>query len=74
MARKYYTLLTRDLSHPVSNQWCIEFGDYDRNIVVAECDEYREQGYRPNELKIITTPDARQATINAVVAAFNKGS
>lgn len=68
MARKYYTLLARE-----HGLWVIEFGDYDKEVVQAERDEYRYIGRAARDLKIITTPDAKQKTINAVVAKFNEG-
>ncbi|MBB4000900.1 hypothetical protein [Aureimonas pseudogalii] len=68
--RTYHTLLTRDLKHPISNQWCPDFGDYDRKVVEAERDDYRDKGWAAAELRIIET-SSDQKGIDAVVAALN---
>ena len=68
MARPYYTLLVRDGSPGC--QWSPEFGDYDQDTVKAELDDWRDQGFKRSELKIIKTA-AKQADIMAKVAELN---
>lgn len=68
--RTYHTLLTRDLKHPISNQWCPDFGDYDKAVVEAERDDYRDKGWAAAELRIIETAP-NQKEIDAAVAALN---
>lgn len=68
MARKYHTLLIRDVD-PRST-WGIAFGAYDRDDVESERAEYIENGWKRRETKIITT-SAKQADIDAVVTALN---
>lgn len=65
---RYHVLLAREKS---GQPWCIEFGAYDRADVVAERLSYREQGYRPSNLKIIASNSAVQSCVNYCVAAFN---
>jgi hypothetical protein len=70
----YFTLVSRDPIAELNglpNQWVIEFGDYERETVEYERDDYRDRGYRTADLKIIRTADARQTTINAAVAQLN---
>jgi len=70
MPRKYHTLLERD---GITSPWCIAFGDYGLETVKYELEDYAT-GYRAvprKHLKVITTKDARQATIMAAVATLN---
>ena len=69
--KTYFSLLTRDLKHPISNQWGPDFGDYDRKVVEAELDDYRRQGWAAAELRIIETAPG-QKDIDAAVAALNE--
>lgn len=64
---KYYTLCVRD-GYPA--RFSPQFGDYDLETVKAERDDYKRE-HRTFNLKIITTRDARQATINAAIAKLN---
>ena len=68
--KTYFSLLTRDLSHPISNQWVPDFGDYDRKLVEAELDDYRQKGWATAELRIIETAPG-QKDIDAAVAELN---
>lgn len=61
--KKYYSLLTL-----VDDNWCIQFGDYDREVVEDERDEYKENG---ETTKIIVTNDD-QASINEKVVQLNQ--
>ena len=66
MARQYHSLLLLD-----QGQWRLEFGDYDRETVTAERDDYHQGGGYPlRDLRIITTRDS-QAAIDAAVAKLN---
>lgn len=70
----YYTLLVRDSK---SEPWEIHFGDYDRNVVSDErddwCDHYDENNKRrqKNNTLIVTTSDESMAAINAKVTELN---
>lgn len=57
--KQYHTLLIK-----YDNQWFIEFGDYDRESVEEEAEEYR------GEQKIITTSE-NQKEIDSVVNSMN---
>jgi hypothetical protein len=65
MARKYFTLCTRD-----DGGWSPQFGDYVRRVVDDERDDYRQR-VKAKDIKIITT-DGTQAAIDAAVAVLNE--
>jgi len=67
MPRKYHTLVVRDGK---ASPWGIHFGDYDRETVEQEREDGRDY-YKAGDMRIITTSDARQATIDAAVAKLN---
>lgn len=68
MPRRYFTLVVKG-----DGRWSPEFGDYDRDVVVAEVDDYRSQGYTAGRLKIIETADA-QTAIDTAVRRLNGGA
>lgn len=68
MAKPYFTLITRDND---SAPWCIEFGAYDKSDVASELLEWRDKGILRRHLRILRTPNDRQATILAAVAELN---
>lgn len=61
MATKYHTLLTLE-----NGLWCIQFGDYDKEVVKQE----KEDSYSDYKCKIITTLDD-QASVDAKVKELN---
>jgi len=61
---KYYTLLTKDAK---GDDWSIQFGDYDREVVEDE----KVDSYSDCYTKIICT-HADQQSINDAVANLNK--
>lgn len=63
--KRYYTLAVRD-----DGRWTPELGDYDRETVEYELDDYKYNGYKARDLKIITTGD-KQADINAGISKLN---
>jgi hypothetical protein len=65
--KKYHTLIARDGS---GERWGIEFGSFVRSEVEFERQDYRDQGRKASDLKIVTC-DAGQAAIDAIVAAMN---
>jgi len=67
MARKYHTLLERSFD---GAPWGIAFGDYDRETVDSERQEYRANGAKASNLKMITT-GARQGEIDSAVSLLN---
>lgn len=66
-ARRYFVLVLHDAEF---NRWGVEFGDYDRECVQSELDDYRDKGVAKRFLRILTTLD-RQADIDAAVAKLN---
>jgi len=70
MAKKYYSLLVRSNT---KSPWCVEFGDYDRDVVMDELRDYMYHDNKRMNLKIICTGDT-QAEINAEVERLNGGS
>lgn len=61
-ARPYYTLAIKE-----DGAWSPQFGDYDKQAVIQErIDSYAGFAYR-----IVTTDDAKQATINAQIGLMN---
>ena len=73
MARKYYTLCTRE-----DGKWSPQFGDYDRAVVTQEADDsYWNQGrkeegkYRRQDMKIIKLANDRQATLVDALEKLN---
>lgn len=71
MARTYYTLITRDWDNEAGEMgpWSPQFGDYDRETVQDEREEYLNE-YSSRDVKIIMSKDD-QASINARVAKEN---
>ena len=73
MTRKYYTLVARNSA---DEDWFVEFGDYDREIVQGELDDLAYshafgRGYARKNMKIMATQDAKQLTIDNAVDALN---
>ena len=64
--RPYFTLLQRH-----EGVWGVEFGDYDREVVEAELEDYRDHFIRKADLKIVETADALTASIMAVADKLN---
>ena len=71
MSRIYYTLAVRDYpaAGVTNRKWAAEFGDYDRETVEYEREEFR-RNYPANCLRIIRT-DGAQAAINTAIAKLN---
>lgn len=65
--RPYFTLVVRD---GAGEPWGIHFGDYSREVVAQELEDGRDY-YARRDMRIIRTPDAKQATIDAAVAKLN---
>lgn len=59
----YYTLIERH----ENGKWGPAFGDYDREVVKAELQDYRDQGKRRGDLAIICTEDSREAIEEAIL-------
>lgn len=47
------------------------FGDYSRKVVAAECQCYRDQGYRKRDLKVLPMMDASGETIMRAIRTLN---
>lgn len=69
--RPYYVLAANEGSHIASNPWGVAFGDYDKETVKSERDDYRNNGWKARELKIIKCSSAKQATVDAEIAKLN---
>ena len=70
--KKYFTLVVYDIEH---KQWFNEFGDYDKECVADEMDEYIH-GYhdiKPKHVKILKTLDD-QKSIDAAINKLNNGA
>lgn len=67
MAKQYYSLLVRE-----AGRWAVQFGDYDKEIVNAERDDYRDgsQGIKAKDMRVVATKGT-QAAIDAEVARLN---
>ena len=65
MARRYYTLAVRE-----GGRWAPQFGDYDRETVDSEREEYRHKSHKARDMRVITTGDT-QAAINDGIAKLN---
>lgn len=65
--RPYFTLLEFR-----EGSWTIQFGDYDREVVEAEGEDFIDHGIRKKNLKIIRTEDGSKATIDAAVIEENR--
>jgi hypothetical protein len=66
MSRIYFTLAARE----PDGVWAPQFGDYDRQCVAAELDDYAQHDYRRKDLKVVKSFDD-QASINKAMAALN---
>lgn len=64
----YYTLLIRE---DKGGPWMIAFGDYDKETVIEERDDYREHFHQKQNMKIVTTRTARQSEIDTVLRKLN---
>jgi translation initiation factor IF-2 len=65
--RPYYSLISRE----DDNRWYIQFGDYERNVVKDELNDYVDSmRYKKKDLKIIVSADD-QDSINAAVSSLN---
>lgn len=65
---KYYTLVQY---YTELDKWMIEFGDYDRMLVIFELEDYKDHGVKRKNLKIVTSGDT-QAEIDAAVKQLNE--
>lgn len=65
----YHTLVQFD---PEADAWGIEFGDYDRETVEDELEDYVDHSISRKLLKIVTTDSEANAEIEAAVAALPK--
>jgi len=65
MSRKYYTLAILE-----DGIWAPQFGDYDRDCVKFEADDYKDHGTKLKDIRIICTKDD-QASIESAVSALN---
>lgn len=72
MTRPYFILAVRDYpaKGATNRKWGVEFGDYERETVEYERDDYR-RNYPANCLKVIRVSDDNQSTIDEAIAALN---
>lgn len=62
---KYYSLMVFE-----NGFWTQQFGDYDKETVIYERDDYLDHYYRRKDLKIVVTSD-EQKDIEAAVDDLN---
>lgn len=66
--RKYWTLACRD---PDTGRWSPQFGDYDKNVVVQERDDYKDAGtYKPKDMVVVSHNDTPGA-LNIEIERLN---
>ncbi len=53
MATKMYWTL--EVRYGDAGKWCIEFGDWDRSVVKAEMNDYKDHGHKAKNLRIVGT-------------------
>lgn len=72
MTRPYFTLAVRDYpaKGATNRKWGPEFGDYDRETVEAELEDWR-RNYPANCLKIIRTETDDQRAIENAIRNLN---
>lgn len=63
--RAYYTLAVRE-----DGRWTPQFGDYDRELVEFERQDYRDHGHKARDLKIVTSIAGRRF-VEAAIAKLN---
>jgi hypothetical protein len=76
MARRYFTLAVRwhwEEAGVLHSRWSPEFGDYDREVVESERDDYRSRDFKARDLKIISTGDKQSDIDAAIMKLNNKG-
>lgn len=66
--RPYYTLVQRDAE---TGTYQPQFGDYDKGCVRFELAEYRYQGVRANDLRIVKCRSARAPDIQAALKTLH---
>jgi len=64
----YYTLLIREASF---DPWEIAFGDYEKECVQGELEDYRDHDYKAKNLRIVKTRTARQSEIDTILRKLN---
>ena len=66
-ARPYYQLFFL----ASGGYWVPDFGDYSKKIVQAEWRDYRDNGYKASQLKVVTLADDKKATCEAMQRELN---
>lgn len=67
MSKSYFTLATRE----DDGLWYAQFGDYDRDVVKQELDDYADGGsYRRKDMRVVVTGDD-QASVERGVRRLN---
>lgn len=65
--RKYYGLVLRE-----EGMWTWAFGDFDKECVVFERDDYRDGGVKAKDLNIVTFASVpSQAQVDELIADLN---
>jgi hypothetical protein len=65
---EYHVLIARDNANA---KWGVEFGDYDRGLVLMERYYLVESGYRAKNVRVVTINTDSQKAIDESVAALN---
>lgn len=66
-SRKYHSLISRT----PNEKWALEFGDYSKDVVLAERDDMKTSADKGTQFRVITTGD-KQAEISAAVEKLNE--
>ena len=69
MPKPYYLLLSREPGDTVFFQ---QFGDFDRETVEFERDDFRDHGYLAKDLRIVTAKSAKPADCDAAINLLNR--
>lgn len=69
MARTYYTLVTRDTE--TGFKWFPQFGDYDRETVESEQQDYVDHGTRKADTKIVMSVSSKKRDVDAAITRLN---
>lgn len=65
-AKRYFSLLVRE-----NGKWAPQFGDYSKSVVKSELREWRDNGAKAGDLKIVEHDDSK-AALDAAIARLNQ--
>ena len=68
MSRHYYILVDRE---GPGSPWTVQFGDYERSVVMGEYRDHRDHDVRASDLRVVMVDGDTQADIDAEVRLIN---